>query len=260
MYNLLIAGGIALAVFAVIALALGQIPAIFPALIAFGIAAFLLARRTGAQVTEALAPIPSLLQQRKVDAVKALLIDVKERYGRWQVLLAGQLDAQLGMLEYLQMHWDEARPLLERGRWRDWTAHVCLGAIHHRQGRLDEAWSNFQSAESIGPKEVMVYLVHATLLARSGEREKALEVLARGTEKLPENAHIKELKRTLANKARIDTTRFPETWYQFFPEEVVQQMSVRGRRGDPQVPGQPNVVQRPIAPPPRMRGKLARRR
>ncbi len=38
------------------------------------------------------------------------------------------------MTDYLQMKWDDALPRLEEGRWRNWSAILCIGLIHHRKG------------------------------------------------------------------------------------------------------------------------------
>ena len=95
MYNILIALGLSGLTYGVVAVALHAVAAVIPAVAVFGVAVFVLTRRTGRQVEEAMKPLQHLLQARKVDEAKALLRDVKQRFGRWQMLLDGQLEAQL---------------------------------------------------------------------------------------------------------------------------------------------------------------------
>lgn len=237
MYNTLIAAAAAVAVYALIALTLQPVAAIFPAVLLFGVVFYLLTRRTGKAVDAGLAEVMELLQEQKLDEAIARIESVKDQWSRWQPLLARQLDAQTGMIHYLQLHWDEALPLLDRGKWRNWTAHTCIGAIHYRQDRKDEAWESFAKAAKASKKEAMVYVVWATLLSREGKREEALEALSEGLKAVPESELLKRVQGAIANKKRLETRTYPQTWYQFFPEDLVrQQQQLRRQRTGP-MPG-----------------------
>ncbi len=218
MINLLISFAVAAAVFALVGLTLGPWAAIVPALLVFLGLVFVLSRRTGKQVEAALAPVAPLLQAGQVDEARALLA------------------AQLGLIDYLQLKFDKALPQLKRGRFRNWIAMTCIGCIHYRQGRKEEAWAEFEAAAGVQPKEAILYAVWATLAVRAGERDRALKALSRGLEAMPDSDLLKELKRTVANKKKINTRKFPDTWYQFFPEDMVRQQVMRGRR-DGGLPG-----------------------
>jgi tetratricopeptide (TPR) repeat protein len=241
-YNALAALGIGLAVFAPISLWLGPIAAVVPAILAMGVAMFLLARRTGRLVEAEIARVVPLLQERKIDEAKQLLTQIKQRHGRWQFMLDGQMDAQIGMIDYLQMKFDDALPKLEKGRSRNWTALTCIGCIHWRQGRKEEAYKAFTEATAAGPKESMAYIVQASLLVRDGKRTEALAALDAGIQQLPSSELLKNLRNTVANKNPIKVQSLPQTWYQFFPEDMAQQMLVKGRRGPPP-PGTPQQPQ-----------------
>lgn len=230
MYNLLIALSLALAAFAGVTAWLGAIPAILPAIGVLLLALFLLARRTGAAVNAELQGVAPLLQQRRIDEAQTKLVRIKERYGRWQFLLAGQIDAQLGVIDYLQMKFDEAAPKLEQGKFRNPVALVCLGCIDWRRGQKAEAVKRFEAAASAGSQDVSVYLVWATLLARDGQHAEALAAVAKGLKAMPDNKILKELQGRIANKKKVEVERFGETWYQFFPEEYAQRMVMRGSR------------------------------
>jgi uncharacterized protein HemY len=231
MLNLLIAFAAGAVVFGLVSLWLGPIPATIPAVLVSALVVFLLTRRISGILEAEVAAVAPMLQNREVDRAKAHLQSIKERYGKWQLLLDRQLDAQLGMIDYLQMKYDEALPHLERGKWRNWQALVCIAAIHHRRGEADKAWEHLELAAAAGSKEVMVYLVWATLLVRAGKRTEALEVLTRGLKEQPDSRHLQNLKKRIANKKKVDIKQFPDTWYQFFPEDMARQMVMRGRRG-----------------------------
>lgn len=252
MYNILLSLLAGLLVFGLVAAWLGPVAGVVPALIVWGLALFGLTRRMGRILEGELAAVVPMLQERKISAAQTHLVGVKAKYARWQLLLSGQIDAQLGMIDYLQMKWDDALPKLERGKFRNWTALVCIGAIHYRQGRREQAWEALERAAKSAPKEAIVYVVWAVLRTRSGDRGEALAALKRGLGVLPDSALLQNLQKTIANKRKIKVDRFPEVWYQFFPEEFASKMMTRGRRGGPQLPGQP--------PQPRFGGRSAPRR
>lgn len=231
MYNLLLALLAGVVTFVVVALWLGPVAAVFPAVGVLVLVLFLLSRRTGKLVSDELAGVGPLLQQRRIDEAETKLVAVKEKYRQWQFLLAGQIDSQLGMIDYLQLKWDSARPKLEAGKWRNAVALTCLGAIHYRQGRKAEAWKSFAAAAAVGSSDVTIYCVWATLLARDGLRTEALDAVSAGLKELPNSAVLKDLQQKIANKKKIDTKSFGDAWHQYFPEELAQQMVMRGTRG-----------------------------
>src|SRR5688572_20877219 len=146
MYNLLLAMLAGIVTFAGVTAALSAVAAVLPALGVFGLAMFLLARRTGQLVQQDLASVGTLLQQQRVDEAQTKLVLVKERYSRWQFLLAGQIDAQLGLIDYLQLKFDEAKPLLEAGKWRNAPVLARLGLIEWRRGQKTEAYKLLEAA------------------------------------------------------------------------------------------------------------------
>lgn len=257
MYNILLSLAIALAVGLPIALWLGVLAAIVPALIAAIIAYILLSRRTVMRLQVEMEALVPLLQGRQIDAARQKLIDLKRRYGPWQVLLSGQMDAQLGVIDYMQQRYDDALPRLEAGKWRNATILTFIGCVHWRKSDKAKAWASFEAAVKASPKELIVWVVYATLLYKADQREDALKVVGRGLAALPDNAVLKELQAVLANKRKVDTTRYPQTWYQFFPEDLVGQQLMRGRRdGATPVPGMPGV---PGGPPPAPLNRKMRR-
>jgi len=247
MYNIAIAVIVALVTFLLISFGMGWKVAIVPALFVGGVSFFFLARRVGNLVQPELDAAIALLQGGKVDEGRAKIEALKQRWGPWQLLLADQLDAQLGMLDYMQMKWDEAYPRLDRGKWRNWAALTCLACIHWRREDRKKAFELLEKAADASPKESMVYVVWATLLQKADQRDKALVALDKGLKENPDSAVLKELHGTIANKRKVDTKSFPQTWYQFFPEDLAAQYMIKGRK-DGQMPALPSGPGTPAKP------------
>jgi len=249
MYNVLLAVAASLLMFGVNLIWFKPIAAGIPAILVFGVVLFLLTRRISKILETEMEQIVPLLQARRVDDARAHLDAVRARYGRWQFMLDGQVAAQVGMIDYLQMKWDDALPRLEQGRWRNWSAVLCIGLIHYRRGDKDKAYEEFANAAGTASNEPMVYAVWVTLLTRDGKRKEALEALAKAKADMPNNTLIKQLHKTVANKKKINTKSFPQTWYQFFPEDMLKKHMLQGR--------QQQMAQQPQ---PRFGGRSAPRR
>lgn len=243
MRNVLVSVGLgALVAILVVAAGFSAIAAVFPSLLVSAGALVGLGWWRSKQVEAALLPVGPMLQERKIDEARALIAKVRDEHGPWQLLLTGQLEAQLGMIDYLQLKFDDALPRLEAGKWRNGPALGCIGAIHWRQGRKDQAYQAFADAVAATPKDAMLTCVRATLLARDGKRDEALAAVAEGQKSLPDHKGLKELHQKLANKQKIDPKSFGEAWYQYFPEDLAKEMMVKGRRGPPPA-GVPQVPQ-----------------
>lgn len=234
MYNLLLALLAAAATFGAVTWLLSAVAAVLPALGVFAIAMFLLARRTGQLVQQDLTSVGTLLQQQRIDEAQTKLVLIKERYGRWQFLLAGQIDAQLGLIDYLQLKFDEAKPLLEAGKWRNAPVLARLGLIEWRRGRKAEAFKLLEEATKASTDDPMVFVVWAVLKAREGAKTEALTIVGNGLKALPNNQTLKDLQQKLANDQKVDPRTFGENWYQYFPEdyrtELIKQQVMRGTR------------------------------
>jgi tetratricopeptide (TPR) repeat protein len=252
-YSLLIAFGAGALVFVAGAAAFGPFAGILPGLLVFVVAQFLLGRWSSTAIQRELASVEPLLRERKLDEAVALLRKVQQTWGRWQYLLDAQVEAQLGILDYLQMKLDEARPKLEAGgkgpfTWtafgRNPLALSMLACIHWRQGRKDDAWKAFDQASEASSTDPTLYQVWATLLSRDGKRTEALQAVAKGLVAHPKHAALTELQGKLANDKRVDPRDFGQAWFQYFPEDLLKEQVMTGRRG----PTPQGAPQRPPAP------------
>jgi len=242
MYNVALSSLIGFVVFGAVSVFLPWWGSLLPALLATGLSLWLLARRINGLLQPELEKVGPLLEARDVKGAEAHLRSVQKRFGRWQLYLDSQIESQLGMIDYLQMKWDQALPKLEKGQWQNAHAQVCVGAIHFRQGRKEKAWEFLAKACETDAKNPMTHIVHTVLRARADQREEALAAISKGLETLPKHGGLKQLKQRVANKKKIDVKQLPQAWYQYFPEDLAKQMVVRGRKGGP-IEGQPQAPQ-----------------
>jgi tetratricopeptide (TPR) repeat protein len=225
----LIAVGAGLVAFSLGASLFGPVAGFLPGFLVFGLVWILLSRRVAQEVEVALRPLPALAQERKVEEARQLLQQARRRFGRWQLLLDGQLAAQIGMLDYALGQHDQALPNLERGKWRNWAALTAIGCIHWRKGNKPKAWESLQAAAAVAGREVIVYGLLARLKALDGDVNGALAALDMGLRAAPDSAFLKEAQRRLANGQSLEVRTFPPTWFQFFPEDLVTEQELRAR-------------------------------
>ncbi|MFT6145204.1 MAG: hypothetical protein ACJAZO_004144 [Myxococcota bacterium] len=224
MYSIFAAVGAAAIAFVLVSLLMNPVAAMVPAVLAMGIVGILLLRRAtnGAQV--ALAPMQALMQDGKIEEVDALLVEAQNKWGKWMPTLTGQLHAQRGMLDYVRQKWDDALPKLQKGKWRNWMAQGCIASIHYRRGDKETAFTMYAGATKAGKKEPLAWIVRSVMLNKDGKRDEALTAVNEGLTHIPGNRQLLDLQQRIANKKRIDTARFGQGWYQFFPEELGRQM------------------------------------
>lgn len=241
MRSVLVSVTAAVLVAALAAWAFGWIAALVPLVLVFVAVQFFVTRRLGGLVEAELRPIPGLLEQRRIDDADALLVAVAGRWGPWQPMLTGQLAAQRGLLRYVQGKFDEALPLLAKGTFQNWTAQVAIGCVHWRKGRKAEAVKAFEGAARTAKAEPMVYVVWGVVLYEDGQASEAATALGKGLAAIPGHALLGRLHKAVSNKGRIDRSKLPETWLQFWPEDLHRQLVVAGRKGgpDPRVPTPP---------------------
>ena len=242
MRTLYVSAAVAAMLFVLGAVLYSPVAGIFPAVLGFvavGLGIFLNRRK---QVDAAILPLTGLLEQQKVDEAIALIRSIQAKHGPWVPGLDGQLNAQLGLFEYMQQRWDAALPLLMEGRWRNPLALLCIGAIHLRRKEESKAFEFMREAEDAANKDPNVYVVHAVFHARRGDRPEALKILARGAEACENTKPIERVQRVVANGKRIDPEKLPEMWMQVWPEDLIARMRRMGYGlpGGPPVPGAGN--------------------
>lgn len=258
MYNLLIAGLVALVAYGAGFWAAGWIAGFVPALLAFGGAWYLLGRRTGKAVEGYFKTAMEQLQAGNMPAAREALRAALP-FGKWQILLESQIHAQLGAIDYLEAcscimqrkitesksKFTDAKVELEKGV--DWRSRTLLACIYQRENNTDEAVKVLREVEvgrsasrwlpgNSAQNEVLFWAVWAYTLNEAKRREEALQVVGRGLTANPKHAGLLAIQEAMSNRKRPDFKVFGEAWYQFFPEQIPQEVLIEQARAAGKLP------------------------
>jgi tetratricopeptide (TPR) repeat protein len=208
-----------------------------PGLIALVAAYFVLARRTGKKVEAIFQQAVAEMQAGRLDGARRVM-EAALPLGTEQFLVTAQVHAQLGALDYLEgvglvvqkqakggaAKLASARAHLEKAWSRDWRSKTMLACLHHREGNIDEALKVFAAAEGPGRSEPLSWGAWAYVLNAAMRRDEALQVVGRGLKQIPDCKPLRAIQEDMSNRRRPDMKVFGEGWYQFFPDQVPQEV------------------------------------
>lgn len=232
MYNILISLAVAIVVTAGLGALLGSIwYGVFPGLVALIAAYIYLARRTMKQVEAIVTRAQQDLQGQNIDRGIEVL---KEAYplGKWQLFVTGQVDAQIGTVLYMSQRFNEAEPFLKRAFKKNWVAQAMLGTLYYKQKKYDKMEAAFKEAVIANKKESLLWNLYAYCMWKSGQRDKAIEVLNQAIEKIGEEKRTQKNLTALQNGRKMKMRSWNMAWYQFHldrPPAQRQQMRYQRR-------------------------------
>jgi predicted Zn-dependent protease len=235
MYNLLLALAAGAVVYALVAWWTGWIAGILPAVIVLVLTYVVLARRSGRQLEAIFKRAAKEMEAGRLDQVRKIM-DEGFVLGRWQFLVAAQIHAQLGALDYGEAsmrqtgNFKSARKHLEKAWSRNWQAQAMLAAIDHREGNNAAALERLEKLKSSGAKEALYWGLFAYIANKTGDADKALQVLDLGQQQLPSSDALKNMANQVRNKKDVKMKPFAPGWYQFFPDQIPKESLMQARR------------------------------
>jgi tetratricopeptide (TPR) repeat protein len=233
MYNLLIAIAVGVAVSLALALGteLGLVAAIFPGVLATGIAYFVLARRTWKRLETLFEGMQRDVQAQKFDkAVQTLQGGFV--LAPWQFLVASQLHSNIGILLYLKSDVDAALPHLEKSFTRNWVARGMLAAARYRKRDLDATTRVLAEAVKANKKEGVLWSLYAWILEKEGRHEEAIAVLSRAAQANASDEKLRTSLQALQNGKKLKLGKlYAEQWFQFMLERPPPEFAGAGFRG-----------------------------
>lgn len=159
---------------------------------------------------------------------------------RWQILLKGQIHAQIGMLAYASGDEGRASSHLSQAGIRSTEALVTNAALEYRRGRKDEAKKILDVAIRANKKQILPYHVQAWMLAKDGDREGAINRLLACQKIEKSNESTQDNLSRLQNGKKLSMKRFGVGWFGLQLEKPPAQMRVAqgmaGRKGFRQKP------------------------
>lgn len=159
---------------------------------------------------------------------------------RWQVLLKGQVHAQIGMLAYASGDEARAEEHLAKAGYRATEAKLAHAALLYRRGRKDEARQILDVAIRANKKQIMPYHVHAWMLVKDGDRDAAIDKLVQAEKVEKSNESTQENLARLRNGKKLNMKRFGMAWFGLQLEKPPAQLraaqGMAGRKGFRQKP------------------------
>jgi tetratricopeptide (TPR) repeat protein len=235
MYNLLISAGSAVAVLLILLFGFKLVwwGSLLIALPVFLGVFVLFSRITMSKVSAAIEAAGKDLQGQRFEKAIRELKDAMQ-YGKWQIYVEGQLNAQIGMIYYMKRDFSSAFPFLEKAFFKNWAAMGMLGICYMKRQKKDKMIATFEKALQWSSKESLFWNLYAYCLVESGETAKAKEALEKGLKKLPGDVHIKDNLENLQQNRKMKMRHFGDMWYQFHLESVAalqkHQMAAMGGR------------------------------
>jgi hypothetical protein len=250
-YNTLAAAGIAVVAFVLGFLAAGWIAGIVPAILAFGIAWALLARRSMRAIQVLQPKLAEAMQQQQFDEARRLLEGALP-VGKWQFLVTEQIHLQLGSIDYLQAamlkmqrqitasqtalanargHFVIASPARWWAGLLGWQGRAMLACVLYRQGDTAAGIEQLKLGAKaqgalVGKPDPMFWGLYAWMLNEAHKRDEALQVVAKGLQDHPKAKGLVEMQEAMSNRKRPSMMVWGESWYQFFPEAMADDPKV----------------------------------
>ena len=219
MYNILISAGAGGVVFLILLFAAGLSwwLSLLIALPVFMGVFYLISRLVMKKVMAVMESATRDLQAQRVEkCIRELQGAFK--YGKWQVYVTGQINAQIGMIHYMKREFAAAFPYLEKAFFKNWVAMGMLAVSYMKRNKNDKMKDTFEKALQGSPKESLLWNLYAYCLTEIGDTAKAREVLEKGLKKLPGDERITHNIEALSEGKKMKMKNFGEMWLQFHLE------------------------------------------
>ncbi|SNB46698.1 tetratricopeptide repeat protein [Geobacter sp. DSM 9736] len=229
MYNLLISLAAAVAVFIPLkfALDLHWLMSLFIAMLVFVGVFYLISRIVMKKITEVMETVTKDLQGQRVEkGIRELQKAFK--YGKWQIYVTGQLNAQIGMIYYMKRDFAAAFPYLEKAFFKNWPAMGMLAITYMKRSKPEKMKETFEKALQGSPKESLLWNLYAYCLVEIGDIGKAKDVLEKGLKKMPGEERLQHNLEALREGKRMKMKNYGEMWLQFHlekPSAVMKQQA-----------------------------------
>lgn len=195
---------------------------------------FLLTRYFMKKVGELMESAQKDIQAGRVDkAIKTL--QEGYRFGKWQIYVKSNIDAQIGTMLYLKRDFNEAFDYLQKGFVRHWVAMGMLGICYMKRNKPAKMIETFDKATTANKKEPMLWNLYAYCLDYVGEKQKAIAVMEKGLQKTKDDPQLKANIELLKEGKKMRMLDYGDIWYQFHLEKqgtLIKQQTklMQGRR------------------------------
>lgn len=200
----------------------------------------LLSRRTAKRIEPRFEQIQRQIQGGNVKLALNALEEMLP-LAKWQILLKGQLYAQMGSLCFTTGDNAKALEYLEKASPRLSDGQLFLASLHYRKGDVAKSRQILETAIGYNKKQVILYNVYAWILNKEGDRDGAIEQLLRCLKVEKDNDSTKDNLQRVQNGKKMNMKRFGMTWYGLQFEKLPASM----RQGQQQMMGRKGFRQKP---------------
>ena len=161
---------------------------------------------------------PVLLQAQKLAQARQLKLAIQMLegllpYNRWQLMLASQVHAQIGVFHYADKNEIKAIEHLEKGSARNADGRMILAAILFRKKEFDRACEIMDLTIKLNKKQVLLYNAYAFMLNQIEKNNEAIAILQKGLKINPDNEATRDNLLRLQNGKKMYLQPFGMTWY-----------------------------------------------
>lgn len=188
--------------------AMGIIMGVLVALTTFIVMSRIIGKRFEPKFLHAQKQLQSGSHQLALSTLESLL-----PLARWQVMLKGQIYAQMGILSYAMEDEKRAAEYLEKASYRAPDAQMALAAILYRRKDFDRAYEVMEATIKANKKQMLPYNAYAFMLNQQGNREKAITQLQRCLKVESGNESTKDNLLRLQNDRKLNMKKFGMAWY-----------------------------------------------
>lgn len=133
---------------------------------------------------------------------------------KWQFLVKEQIDGQIGIIYYTNRQFEKAEEYLPKTFSKNWMAMSMWAASEYKKGNMEQVKKIMDKGVKGAKKEGFMYALYAWFLLEKGEREKAVEVLAKGVEKNPADDKLLSALDAVKNGKKIKMQNYGNYWLQ----------------------------------------------
>jgi len=161
------------------------------------------------------------LQKQNVDYGIKLLMNIRDKYSKWQFFTKRMINGQIGSIYYMKHEYIKAKPYLEMSFSKHWIAQGMLAILYFKKKQYIKMNIIFERAVKYSSKQGLLWSVWAYCLFRAGKNEEAIKILLRAQKKVGNaDYRIQQNLINLQNKKKIKMKSYGEQWYQFNLESL----------------------------------------
>jgi tetratricopeptide (TPR) repeat protein len=144
------------------------------------------------------------------------------KYSKWQLFVKEQINSQIGIIYYMKKDFKTAKEYLEKGFSKNWLGMCMLATMYFKEKKYDKVEKIMEKAVKAAKKEGFVYSVYAYFLTEMGRKDKAIQILQKGSNKAPLDEKLESNLENLKNGKKMKMQNYGAMWMQLNIDKMPQ--------------------------------------